>query len=62
MLGLLAPDTVRDGRGSAARQAVENLVVGAPCGVMDQMTAHAARRIRRWRCLPTGAQDPVPLR
>jgi galactokinase len=39
---------------AAACQAVENTVVGAPCGIMDQMTAACGRRDRllRLRCQP----------
>jgi galactokinase len=39
---------------AAACQAVENHVVGAPCGIMDQMTSTCGRRDRllRLRCQP----------
>jgi galactokinase len=39
---------------AAACQAVENRVVGAPCGIMDQMTAACGRsdRLLRVRCQP----------
>lgn len=39
---------------AAACQAVENHVVGAPCGIMDQMTSACGRRDRllRLRCQP----------
>ena len=39
---------------AAACQAVENQVVGAPCGIMDQMTSACGRRDRllRLRCQP----------
>src|SRR3989442_7244474 len=39
---------------ATACQAVENQVVGAPCGIMDQMTSACGRRDRllRLRCQP----------
>lgn len=44
-------------------QEVENLVVGAPCGVMDQMTATAgeAGRLLALRCQPAELEPPVAL-
>jgi L-arabinokinase len=44
-------------------QKVENLVVGAPCGVMDQMTAALgeARRLLALLCQPAEIQGTVPL-
>jgi L-arabinokinase len=44
-------------------QRVENLVVGAPCGVMDQMTRFAARSNSCWRCYcqPAELQGQVAL-
>ncbi len=44
-------------------QKVENLVVGAPCGVMDQMTAScgAANRLLALLCQPAELQDMVTL-
>lgn len=44
-------------------QKVENLIVGAPCGIMDQMTAACAERNRllELRCQPAELQGTVPL-
>ncbi len=44
-------------------QKVENLVVGAPCGIMDQMTAAVgeARRLLALLCQPAEIQGTVPL-
>jgi L-arabinokinase len=44
-------------------QLVENRVVGAPCGVMDQMTAACGQqdRLLALLCQPAELQDPVPL-
>jgi L-arabinokinase len=44
-------------------QVVENRVVGAPCGVMDQMTAAAgeAGRLLALRCQPAELEEPVAL-
>lgn len=44
-------------------QTVENRVVGAPCGVMDQMTAALgqADRLLALRCQPAELEPPVPL-
>jgi L-arabinokinase len=44
-------------------QKVENLVVGAPCGVMDQMTAAcgAQDRLLALLCQPAELQEPVAL-
>ena len=44
-------------------QKVENLVVGAPCGVMDQMTAACgqAHRLLALRCQPADLQGMVML-
>lgn len=44
-------------------QQVENLVVGAPCGVMDQMTAACGRQdqLLALLCQPAELQEPVPL-
>lgn len=44
-------------------QKVENLVVGAPCGVMDQMTSVCGRQGQfvALQCQPAELQDPVPL-
>ena len=44
-------------------QEVENLVVGAPCGVMDQMTATAGEpdRLLALRCQPAELETPVAL-
>ena len=44
-------------------QKVENHVAGAPCGVMDQMTAACGEsgRLLALLCQPAELQDPVPL-
>jgi L-arabinokinase len=44
-------------------QKVENLVVGAPCGIMDQMTAAVgeARRLLALLCQPAEIQGTVPI-
>lgn len=44
-------------------QLVENHVVGAPCGVMDQMTAACGRdgELLALLCQPAELQEPVPL-
>ena len=44
-------------------QKVENLVVGAPCGVMDQMTAACgqAGRLLALLCQPAELREPVEL-
>ena len=44
-------------------QRAENLVVGAPCGVMDQAASHAghAGTLLRMRCQPHELLDPLPL-
>lgn len=44
-------------------QKVENLIVGAPCGVMDQMTAACGENnsLLALLCQPAELQDPVPL-
>ena len=44
-------------------QRVENLVVGAPCGVMDQMTAACGERGRllALRCQPAELEPPVAI-
>ena len=46
-----------------AAQAVENLVVGAPCGVMDQMTAACGRRghLLELLCQPAEVVGHLPL-
>ncbi len=44
-------------------QTVENLIVGAPCGVMDQMTAACGENnsLLALLCQPAELQEPVPL-
>lgn len=44
-------------------QKVENLVVGAPCGVMDQMTSACgeANQLLALLCQPAELQDPVAI-
>ncbi|HEX8850491.1 MAG TPA: galactokinase family protein [Gemmatimonadaceae bacterium] len=57
-------DVTLDGRELALLcQRVENLVVGAPCGVMDQMTAACGRRDRLLAllCQPAELQGHVAL-
>jgi len=48
---------------AAACQAVENHVVGAPCGMMDQMTSACGRRDRllRLRCQPGTIEGYVAI-
>jgi L-arabinokinase len=47
-----------DARMRAIRcQQVENLVVGAPCGVMDQMASICGEQGRPWRC---SVSQPTP--
>lgn len=48
---------------AAACQWVENRVVGAPCGIMDQMTAAAGRgdHLLRLRCQPADVEGHVPV-
>lgn len=48
---------------AAACQAVENTVVGAPCGIMDQMTAACGRRDRllKLRCQPGTIEGHVEI-
>src|SRR5213593_2592649 len=48
---------------AAACQAVENHVVGAPCGIMDQMTSACGRRDRllRLRCQPGTIEGYVAI-
>ena len=64
LAALLPPGTIRDARELALLcQRVENLVVGAPCGVMDQMTAAAGRRDRLLAllCQPAELQPAVDI-
>src|SRR5438046_10009032 len=44
-------------------QKVENYIVGAPCGVMDQMTAACARanRLLELLCQPAELKGTIPL-
>lgn len=46
-----------------ASQWVENRVVGAPCGIMDQMTSAAGRgdHLLRLRCQPADVEGHVPV-
>ena len=48
---------------AAACQLVENVVVGAPCGIMDQMTSACGRRDRllRLRCQPGTIEGHVAV-
>jgi galactokinase len=48
---------------AAACQAVENHVVGAPCGIMDQMTSACGRRDRllQLRCQPGTIEGHLPV-
>jgi L-arabinokinase len=64
LAALLPPGTLRDARELALLcQRVENLVVGAPCGVMDQMTAAAGRkdRLLALLCQPAELQPDVDI-
>jgi galactokinase len=64
LAGLLPPGAIRDARELALLcQRVENLVVGAPCGVMDQMTAAAGRkdRLLALLCQPAELQPDVDI-
>ena len=59
-----AYDIVVDPRAMAILcQTVENLVVGAPCGVMDQMTAVCGEegRLLALLCQPAEVVDSIPL-
>jgi L-arabinokinase len=59
-----ALDVSLDGRELALLcQRAENRVVGAPCGVMDQMTVACgeAGRLLALRCQPAELEEPVPL-
>ena len=62
-LAALADVTVDDRQLALAAQMVENLVVGAPCGVMDQMTAACGRRdhLLALLCQPAEIVDHLPL-
>ena len=44
-------------------QKVENLVVGAPCGVMDQMASACGRKgsLMAMTCQPAELQEPVAI-
>lgn len=62
--GLLGPAGALTGRDLALLcQIVENRVVGAPCGVMDQMTAALgeAGTLLALRCQPAEVEPPVRL-
>ena len=62
--GLIGPGAALDGRALALLcQVVENRVVGAPCGVMDQMTASLgeAKTLLALRCQPAELEPPVWL-
>jgi L-arabinokinase len=64
LAALLPAGTIRDARELALLcQRVENLVVGAPCGVMDQMTAAAGRkdRLLALLCQPAELQPDVDI-
>jgi galactokinase len=64
LLGLLAPADVPSAREIALLcQDVENMVVGAPCGVMDQMTATCGEhgRLLALRCQPAELEPSVRL-
>ena len=53
-----------DGRDLAMLcQKVENVIVGAPCGVMDQMTSACgiSNHLLSLLCQPAELQDPLPL-
>ena len=63
VLAALAGATVDDRQLALAAQTVENLVVGAPCGVMDQMTAACGRRghLLALLCQPAEIVGQLPL-
>ena len=62
-LAALAGVAVDDRQLALAAQMVENLVVGAPCGVMDQMTAACGRRdhLLALLCQPAEIVGHLPL-
>ena len=62
-LAALAGLTIDDRALALAAQTVENLVVGAPCGVMDQMTAACGRsgHLLELLCQPAEVIGHVPL-
>ena len=62
-LAALAGVAVRRRALALAAQKVENLVVGAPCGVMDQMTAACGRRghLLELLCQPAEVVGHLPL-
>ena len=62
--GLLDTDPVANARDLALLcQQVENAVVGAPCGVMDQMTAASGKAgaLLSLLCQPAELQEPVAI-
>ena len=64
LAALLPPGTIRDARELALLcQRVENLVVGAPCGVMDQMTAAAGQQdtLLALLCQPAELEQAVAI-
>ncbi len=64
LAAVLPAGTIRDARELALLcQRVENLVVGAPCGVMDQMTAAAGRRdtLLALLCQPAELEPDVEI-
>ena len=63
LAALAGGDRFDDRALALAAQTVENLVVGAPCGVMDQMTAACGRRghLLELLCQPAEVIGHVPL-
>lgn len=64
LAALLPAGAIRDARELALLcQRVENFVVGAPCGVMDQMTAAAGRKdaLLALRCQPAELEADVAI-
>ncbi|HMF39437.1 MAG TPA: galactokinase family protein [Polyangia bacterium] len=62
-LAALAGATLDDLALALAAQRVENLIVGAPCGVMDQVTAACGRRgeLTRIFCQPAHLMPPLDV-
>jgi L-arabinokinase len=62
-LAALAGVSIEDRALALAAQKVENLVVGAPCGVMDQMTAACGRRdhLLELLCQPAEIVGHLPI-
>ncbi len=63
VLSVLAGASVQEREAALLAQTIENAVVGAPCGVMDQMTAVSGRRdhLIEILCQPAEPRAQVPL-